>query len=373
MKKQTAPLSEIDSKIKNATRDECIDELRRIAKLDPEKFISRNFFRANSKLAESAWNRHFGTFDEFKRIAGLTLSRQQQQLEKHIAKHASVDHYRKISLENQEYGELYNKPDNGKRIKTVLIASDLHDEEIDRFALRVFVDTAKRIQPDVICLAGDTYDLAEFGKYGVDPRDWDVVGKLKFTKENILRPLREAAPNAQFDMIEGNHEARLVKHLADQSPAMRAVLSDFLGLTLADMFALRDLEINYITKTNLAAWGTKDFKSELANNHKVYWDSLLVHHFPYAKAWGMPGVNGHHHSYKAETIYNLTYGSYQWCQLGSLHKRSASYCDGEKWSCGFMIAHIDTVSKNVNFEYVDIKDLAIVGGKYYERHPSEVS
>jgi hypothetical protein len=35
---------------------------------------------------------------------------------------------------------------------------------------------------------GDIFDLPEFGKYGVDPREWDVVGRIKFAHENILAP-----------------------------------------------------------------------------------------------------------------------------------------------------------------------------------------
>ena len=364
-----APFSESQDKRKVATKQECINELKRIVEAEPEKVITRNYFRCNSNLAESAWNKHFGTFDEFKKQAGITLSRQQHQLERHIAKHASVDHYRAISEEAREYADKYVSKDS-KRWKTILLASDLHDEEIDPFTLRVMIDTAQRVQPDVISLVGDVYDLAEFGKYGVDPREWDIVGKMKFAKENILRPLRKAAPKAQMDLIEGNHEARLVKHLAEQTPALRAVLSDLVGLRLVDLFGLSELEMNYVTKSDLSAFTKRDKNDQLAQNYRIYYDTMLAHHFPYAKKFMLPGVNGHHHTHRCETINTIDRGSFEWHQLGGGHKRDASYCDGEKWSNGFMLAHIDTHKRQVAFDYCDTtNEFAVVGGKFYYRDP----
>ena len=58
-------------------------------------------------------------------------------------------------------------------------------------------------------------------------------------------------------------------------------------------------------------------------------------------------------------------------QLGSGHRRSAAFCDGEKWSNGFLLAHCDTQSKASIFEYIDIRDFAIIGGEYYTRKSSE--
>ena len=215
-----SPMSEDSAKfMEHWGPEECIAELRRISELDTERVVSRNYFRNHSAISESTWNRYFGTFEEFKRQAGVKLSRQQHAHERHIAKHASVDHYRLMNVERQDWADKYTRTNNN-RFKTILTCSDLHDIEIDPFYLRVLVDTAQRVQPDVIVLAGDIFDLPEFGKYGVDPREWDVVGRIKFAHEQILGPLREACPEAQIDFIEGNHEARLLRQLADATPAL---------------------------------------------------------------------------------------------------------------------------------------------------------
>lgn len=577
------------------SRANCIDELVKLQKENDGVFITRNFYRYSTLTSDSTWNRYFGTFDEFKRQAGLTLSRAQQQLEKDIAKHASRDSYLDFNEERKEYEGKYLKPNNN-RFKTLLIASDLHDIECDKFFLRTFLDVAKRVQPDVICIAGDLFDLPEFGKYLVDPREWNVVNRIKFVHENILAPLRANAPNSQIDLIEGNHECvsldtevltsegwvkavdlrynsriasfstteekinfenpvamkaykfvesvhvvgtltneciskshrifldgklepvrnwidksfrqdrkklsmdlnypdaqisdedlkallteakhtedfsiltklskrqlkvveetltrryflqgdsyithgraraealqmsyvfngmpavvkfvsnswrvnvfrkkfnsfvevhradrqtviaiqtvdgtlitkrqgiinftgncRLIKHLAEATPALRAVLSDLHGFTVSKLLGLDKYEINYIAKADLKAWNKRDEEKELANNYKVYFDSFLVHHLPQARNMGMPGCHGHHHKHIVWSSFSPTFGTYEWHQLGCGHKRSASYCEGEKWGLGFGLVHIDTQTKTTNFEYIPVTDFAIAGGKWYQR------
>lgn len=367
-----APLSEtLIPKIKIGTADQCVEDLRSLAIANPEAVISRNYYRVNGKYAESTWSAFFGTFEEFKRQAGVTLSRQQHQMERNVAKHASVDHYRRLNIERQDYEGKYIRIKK-TRFKTILVVSDLHDIEIDPFYLRVLIDTAKRVQPDVIVFDGDIFDLPEFGKYGVDPREWDVVGRIKFVHKNIFEPLREVCPDAQFDFIEGNHEARLLRQLADATPALRAVLSDLHGFTVAKLLGLDEFQINYIAKADLAAWTKRDFDKEIANNYKVYWDTVVCHHFPHARNMGLPGVNGHHHQHQVWAMFSPIYGAYEWHQLGAGHRRSASYCEGEKWHNGFALVNIDTQTHGTAFDYVAVTDFAVSGGKWYHREPSEI-
>jgi hypothetical protein len=362
------PLSEDGGRYQESwTAQDCIDELRRIAEIDPEKIITRNYFRNHSKISESTWTQFFGTFQEFKSQAGLVLSRSAKQLERQIAKHASIDIYREVNSERHSFSENYVKPNSG-RYKTVLVCSDLHDTECDEFFLEVLIDTAKRLQPDVLVFNGDIFDLPEFGRYSVDPREWDVVGRIKFVHEEIFTPLREACPDTQFDFIEGNHEFRLLKHLTDATPALKVVLSDLHGFTIPKLLGLDEFEINYIAKADMSAYMKTDVKKEIGKNYKVYFDSFICHHFPEGKQLGMPGINGHHHKGKLDTLYNETFGSYQWLQIPAGHRSEATYCMGEKWGKGFAIAHVDTQECRTIFELATVgATFAIVGGKYYFR------
>lgn len=673
------------------TKEECLAAFNKLqAALPDGKTVTRDAYRKDSGIPAADWEYHFGTFAELKRSAEVVDTRADAKLKNAIAKTVAVSRRDAVAKERAGYADVYTRTDSS-RYKTMLVGSDLHDKEIDPFWLRVFVDTARRVQPDNITLGGDVFDLPEFGRYNVDPREWDAVGRIKFAHQNIFKPLREAAPDAQFDLIEGNHECitpdtevlttlgwmtagnyaalkakppiasfdlvdhnitynrpvavatqggrevfevkstfkheritsnhnlvtkvgtlksleafgdnlngddllyalsrpdddhtitnmdanlvrlavwvithatinqtegdykywlsfnhapsrikrrikavvqrihginwievkngievegpalagilelitgmehiptgtrwndvpdwferlanhygeivaeeltwastqgfmaprtsyykgwghdmgealqwfmvqrnvpcamkklpmgqyvlvfnetgklerwrgkpvkkqvyyrygdvvsiqtkdgtlitrvegkinftgncRLVKHLADFSPATRAILGDLHGMTIGDLFGLKDFEINYVAKADLKAYSAKEHDRELQNNYRIYHDNVLVHHFPHARHMGMPGVNGHHHSHQVWPMFNIHQGAYEWHQLGAGHKRSASYCEGERWHNGFALIHIDTLTKSVNIEYVPVTNMAVVGGKFYTREPHEV-
>ena len=85
----------------------------------------------------------------------------------------------------------------------------------------------------------------------------------------------------------------------------------------------------------------------------------------------MPGCHGHHHKHLCKTKFSPVYGVFEWHQLGCGHRRSASYCEGERWGMGFALIHADTQEKRVNFDYVTVSDFAVVGGKWYYRNEKE--
>lgn len=364
-------MSEVSDKFTGEmTPEECIKCLREVAEANPDAVITRNYFRVHGPIAESVWNVHFGTFEEFKRQAKIKLSRGQHAMERKVAIHASRDVYRRMGDERADRADKYLRK-NKNRFKTVLVGSDLHDIECDPFWLRVFIDTAKRIQPDVICLNGDVFDLPEFGRYNVDPRQWDVVGRIKYVHENILAPLREAAPEAQIDLIEGNHERRLLLHMADATPALRAVLADLHGMSVADLLALDRYEINYVAKGDLAATNKRDMQRELEKSYRNYWNCLIAHHFPHGRLMGLPGWNGHHHRHNIWEQFSPVYGTYEWHQLGAGHRRDAEYCEGERWSNGFLIANCNVDTRSTIMDYSAVTDFAVVAGDFYYRTEEE--
>ena len=364
------PLSEHERKYQKLSKKECIDHLRDIQKANPDMFISRNWFRANSDISDSTWNRHFGTFQEFKRSAGIDLSRHGGRLEKQIAKHAGHDEIEKFTNQKLGYIGKYEKP-KSSRWQTVMACSDVHDEFCDPFFRRVFIETVERIKPDILILNGDIFDLAEFSKYGQDPREWNVTRKIRWALD-FIKDCREAAPDAQIDFIEGNHEFRLFRHLAEATPALKTVLADLHGFTIPKLIGLDEFEINFVGTADLKAWTERDIKKELTRNYKVYFDTFLACHFPDRRNLSMAGFGGHHHKHEVWPVRNTRDYPGEFHQMGGGHYRAAEYCDGEIWNLGFMIAHIDTKKKIPNFEYVPITDHAVVGGQWYMRKPSEV-
>ena len=333
--------------------------------------LTRRTFEDITGIPRSFIEKTFGTFTQFKSEAGIMPSRTERRIHSVTARHSANEKVKELSEERKSRGDKYKKPNNS-RYKTCIIFTDVHDKMCDAFGLRVLVDTIKRVKPDNLICGGDLFDAPEFGRYFVDPREWDASGRIKFTHDKILKPIREAAPKAQFDLIEGNHDERILKHLVDNSPALMDILNSIHGMKISDIFALDRFQINYIAKGDLHTWTASESKKEVAKNNQIYYDSFIVSHYPQTRnKIGLPGVNGHHHKYMAYSMYNHTYGSYLWHQLGSLHVRDASYADGQPWNNGFMIAHVDTKTKQTNWEYINITDFAVVGGKYYTRKPGE--
>jgi hypothetical protein len=277
---------------------------------------------------------------------------------------------REFNLQKRDYEGKYLRP-FGDRFQTIIHVTDIHDQNCDPFFRRVLIDAIKRIQPAKVIFGGDLFDLPEFGKYQVDPRSWDVVGRIRWVHA-FLEEARHAAPNAEFVLTEGNHEYRLLRHLSEATPAMRAVLSDLHGFTVPKLLGLDKYAVNYVSRSDLATFTRNDIKAEVSRNYYVAYDCYVAHHFPEGERLGLPGAHGHHHQHSVNQHFNPLLGAYEWHQLGCGHRRQADYCDGERWGMGFAIVHVDTQRKHVVHEYVQVRDYAVVGGVHYTRAPEEV-
>jgi hypothetical protein len=367
-----SPMSEDTRKFHEEwTAQDCINELVRVCEIDTDKVITRNYFRVHSEISESTWNRYFGTFLEFKRQAEIILSRHAHGLERNIAKHASVDKMRVLNAGKREWEDKYLRPASG-RWQTVLVGSDQHDMNCDPFYRRLFIETAIRVQPEKIVLNGDLFDLPEFSKHTQDPREFHLLKRIAWVHE-FLRELRTGCPNAEIILIEGNHEFRLLRHMGEETPALRVVLADLHGFTVSTLLKLDQFEINYIARADMTAWNESAIKEQLRKNYAMLYDnSLLFGHYPQIRDMGIPGSNGHHHKHVVWPGYSPNYGPFEWHQTGSGHKREASYCAAEKWGIGFMLAHLDTLTKRTQFEYFDLShDHCFIGGRMYRRDTFE--
>lgn len=357
------------------TARECIKDLKKAQMLlhkdEPTKVISRDQYREFGEYPESVWKPLFGRFEEFKRQAEIIPTREVEELARHISKHASTDRHRAFNKARKEWGDKYIR-NNKSRYRTILGIADVHDIKVDPFWLRVVMDTAKRAQPDTICIAGDLFDLAEFGRFFVDPREWDLVGRLQFVHDKILRPFRELCPDAQIDLIEGNHEYRLIKHLCNNSPAIQVFLSDWHDMDIAKALRLQDFEVNYVAEGDLTAWTKREEQDEIAKNFRIYYNCVVGHHYSAGRKMGYPGFSGHEHVHRVWPNYSPQFGSFEWHQIGCGHRRDTNYTDGLRWSNGFILVHVDTCEKLTNFEYVPVSDMASVGGRFYYRESSEI-
>jgi hypothetical protein len=354
------------------TKQDLIKELQDLAEDNPSKNITREFYRKETGNYDSVWQPIFGNFLEFKRAAGLEVTKVQSQVISNVAKHASRDKLREYSLHKTQWEGKYNKP-AGNRFQTILAGSDIHAKLADNFWVRTFIDTAKRVQPQKIVLVGDIFDFPNFSKYTQDPRTFDVVGEINWV-HNFLERLREASPDSEITLIEGNHEVRLAKYIGEAAPNILPLLSDVHGLTVERLIGLDKYEVNYVARANLAVFNETEINKELAKNYFIAYDTVLFHHFPGCKNWGMNAQSGHHHSLKVNVSFNLNRGPVTWVQPGCGHVRNASYSGSANgWTNGYCLWHVDTEKKLAQPEIIDVTNThAVIAGKYYLREENEI-
>jgi hypothetical protein len=352
------------------SKTEIVTEFKRLTNETGKEIISRNFWRSNANFSEHSVYKYFGTWAEFLKTVGAKPTRHQQKIYNDTAKHAAKDRQNAMNVEKASWAGKYLRDTTGT-YQSVLVGSDLHDKLCDAFYRRLFIDTARRVQPEYIILNGDIFDLAEFGKYTNDPREYDVLGSIRWV-HGFLADLRAVAPDANIIFVEGNHEFRLLRHLSEASPSMMTLLGDLHGWTVAKLLGLEEFEVNYVAKMDLRAFTESDIKKELRKNYIVLHDALLFEHYPQARNKGYPGSNGHHHKHQVWPGYSPVFDSYEWHQTGGGHRREASYTAGEKWSNGFLLCHMNIHSRRTQMEYIDCTyDHCIIGGQLYERTEDE--
>ena len=268
----------------------------------------------------------------------------------------------------QPYLGQYPRVGKSASVRTILAGSDFHDKEADPFVLSVFIDTAARIQPDVILLNGDVFDCYEFSRFDIDPRQVDIKGRFDFVHKEIFKPLREACPDSQIDFLLGNHEWRMLKHLADRTPYLKVVLADCMGLTLEDVFRVKEYEINLHCKWDLGAFTQRDVNKQLRDNFIVYWNAFVGAHIR-DYGFGLSGTSGHTHHPDTTTKWNLAAGKTTWVTTGCVARTDPEYVEGPSTQVnGFGLFHIVPRTKEVISENILVPgDTAAVAGKYYHR------
>jgi hypothetical protein len=351
-------------------KNQLIEVLKNLQKDNEDKPITRDFFRKSTELFDSTWQKHWGNWLEFKAAAGLEQTKVQRVFNANIAKHSGIDNLKdSVQIKNKWEGS-FLKP-SGERFQTILSGSDVHGSLCDPFWRRLFVDTAQRVQPQKIILVGDVFDLPNFSKYTNDPRKYNITEEFRWN-DKFFADLRSAAPDAEIILLEGNHSARLVRYLMESAPSIIPILNEIHGMGVSELLGLDKHQINYIAKADLAVFNENEFKKEIAKNYYIAYDTVLFHHFPQCKTWGMNAQSGHHHHIQVNSYFNVQKGPVNWVQAGCGHVRNASYGMGEKWENGFALWHVDTEKKVAQPEIINCThSMAVIGGKWYTRTEEE--
>lgn len=129
----------------------------------------------------------------------------------------------------------------------------LNDGTLDPFhderALSIAVQITERVRPDVSILLGDTLDLAEFGRFRLDP------GMAGMTQATIDRAHGYISTVAEMSgrtlLFQGNHDLRLQNYILDNAAAAfgikRAnVPDDWPAMSVRSLLRLDELGVEYM-------------------------------------------------------------------------------------------------------------------------------
>lgn len=305
-----------------ALRAALIDDLKRVFESPDNPFkgfaASRQRYRQLGYFPEILVVDAFGNHEEFLREAGLRDARNTTRVRN---KAALLNTHQKVATyadnELRRYNDLYRTPREGRL--EVVVGSDFHSWFVDPFALRVFLDTIRMVQPDVVVLNGDVFDFPQISRHRKLPGHFslNLADEIKYGRRFILQAVREAAPNADILFVIGNHEYRLVNYLADTAPELAALPS----LRFGELFGLDELKIGLVVRQNFLAPYDKQKKRELQENWTVIGESLVVTHGiscakfaadEQLKRYQKSGTSGHTHRPQLITANSLGTGALSW-------------------------------------------------------------
>ena len=356
----------------NFSKDECLEALKQLSVENPDKDISRDFFRARTQVPDKIWSYYFGKFTTFKQAAGLVPSRLEKKFLNKQDRESSVDTLRQFNKEKFGWSDLYPKT-NSKRFVSILCVSDTHDIYCDPFYRRMSLVAANEIEPDVVVFNGDIFDHPEISRHRKRPDEYQPIQRNKWVRQ-YFKDMRDASPDAEMNFVEGNHEYRIITYMMDNSPYVMDVLN-LHGINAREFLGLDEFEINYYSRSDFGTITEADIQNQLKKNFYKFEDKVLFHHYPQGRQFGMPGCSAHQHVFQTWPMFNEEYGAYNWYQLGCGARRYMDYhlMMGQKWQNGFMIIVVDRENKkNTIFNYVDCSnEICLLNGKLYKRNEEE--
>ena len=370
-----------DKRLRESARAALIADLKRVFEHPDNPYAgwaaSRKRYRELGHYPEIVVADLFGTHAEFERAAGLRSARGTDKVrlatarlrtEKEIRTYAEEHVLRSTNRWERRYRDRQG-------VKHVLVGSDFHGQFVDPLALRVFLDVAADVQPDVVVLNGDVVDFPQVSRFTHMPGagSLSLQDELDYVREKIVRRVREAAPDAALLWVIGNHEHRLVRYLADTAPELASLRC----LSWDKLLGVDEYQVEMVFGGNFMAPRQRDRADNYRRKtSKVLYDSLVVTHGQSIagnamkvelERFGMSGTSGHTHRPGIFTRPTLAQPYLSWTSTPMMAGFAVGkdYVDGPSgWTMGFGLFTIDPATGVVIPHLVPVyEDFASFGGR----------
>jgi predicted phosphodiesterase len=136
-----------------------------------------------------------------------------------------------------------------EQLTRILVVPDAHHPYVNKRAWSCVLEVRKRMQPERTVIIGDFWDCYALSSHAKDPRRRRADETLyEIERTNEAGDELQAASDGEIDFVEGNHETRLTRWIAQHAPE----LNGFRGLSVRE--ALRIDE---------RGWGWTPYKQSL--------------------------------------------------------------------------------------------------------------
>jgi len=357
-------------------KQELIQEVQRLSAESSSGVCTRDYFRRHSDFTEHVVKKEFGNFSELLRAASLASGRVTNAYDaRKSALETEVRFSEYFDVSVRPWAKEYQEKEADQ--VTMVIASDFHGPFTDRFALSVLLDTIERVQPDIVVLNGDIVEFEAVNRWTKGPNKLHSIQEdVDFAVDEILRPIRLAAPHAQIDYITGNHEYNICRYLAEQAPGLASLRC----LSFGELFKLTELNINLVFGGNILAPSHADKRKQAAEAYKIYYNTFVVTHGtatgPGAAAaelnrFKMSGCSGHLH--KQSTAYgsSIDRPHMEWHVLPKMTYDSVAEVYGRGlpmgWHTGFAIVDIFPPTQTAFYQASTVRDgMCLSAGALYK-------
>jgi hypothetical protein len=367
----------------------CAD-LRRVLEIPRDLLgpsASRRRYREMGHYSDSLVDYLFGTWEQFKRKAGIEPSLHTKKVLRRIAA-------TQRATDEAEYADNSVKPWDGAYQDytpgpdgwlSMVVGSDFHVPLLDPFARRVWLEVIEREQPHLVRFNGDLVDFPTISRH----RQLPGAFVLDFQSEvnrgvQFMADTREVAPKSSLAWVLGNHDSRLITYVADEAGR----LSSMDGLKFHEMFKLDKYRIGLVARASFLNPTGRARSADIAQNWETILDAngrplwTTVHGYlcgkdapgKHLQRFGTYGTNGHLHNPMAVTGGSLATGALRWFQTGCMANPravAAGYMPGpvqfNGWACTFLVVRMNVNSRHVHVEEVTIgEDHACHGDSYWE-------
>jgi hypothetical protein len=241
----------------------------------------------------------------------------------------------------------------------VVVAGDFQIPFHDQDALALFELFLRKEKPDWLILDGDFQDFWEISNFDLTPRTGkEFVEEIKIGKK-ILKSFRRILPHARITWIEGNHEFHLRKYLIHKARELYGLP----GLSVPELFALKDLDIKYVPCHPLASKFIDNF-IQVGNLYVGHWDRVAKDGGYAAKrlvdSKGVSLLQGHTQRFGAHARTTFDGRVILGIENSSMCSRNVSYVANPNWQLGFSVIYLEPNSGRFQWYPVLIIDRSFV-------------